>query len=273
MAQAITVLGMGAMGSRMADRLEAAGFVVTRWNRTGAAVTPRYAVRGADIVLSMLRDDDAARAVWLDPDNGALAGMQPGALAIESGTLTKAAMRDLGEAAGAQGIAFLDAPVLGSRPQAEAGALIHLVGGEATALERAQPVLAAIGAKQLHVGAVGAGTGLKLVANTLFAGQVALIAELIGLMHTLDLDPSDALALLGQTPLLSPAAAGAANLMLAGRDDPMFPVDLVRKDLGYAIGAAAAAMPVAAAVKSRFDEAAQLGHGGANLTVLHRLNR
>lgn len=269
MIQCITVFGMGAMGSRMADRLAAAGFSVTRWSRSTAELTPREAAAGADAALACLRDDEAARAVWLDPDSGALAGLAPGALAIDCSTLTPATMRSLGAAATAQGLDFVDAPVLGSRPQAQAGQLVALVGGSEAGFARAVPVLAALGPKQLHAGPVGAGAALKLVANTLFAGQVALIAELIGRARALGLEPGALMAALGETPLLSPAAAGASALMLSGRDDPLFPVDLVRKDLGYALEHAD--MPVAGAARAVFDRAAASGWGGANLTAIHRL--
>ncbi len=271
MTHTITVLGQGAMGSRMADRLDAAGFTVIRWNRTGSDRTPREAVQGADAALSMLRDDEAAREVWLDPKNGALMGLKERALMIESSTLTPECVRDLGSAAKACGVAFLDAPVLGSRPQAEAGALVHLLGGSADTIERAQPILKAIGAKQLHAGEIGAGASLKLLANTLFAAQVALIAELLGRTPSLGLDRARVIELLWATPLLSPGAQAAAGLMLTEKDDPMFPVDLVRKDLGYAIGGAD--MPIAKATEAVFARASDKGLADANLTAVHQLYR
>ena len=269
----ITILGQGAMGSRMADRLEAAGHAVTRWNRSGAQQTPRAAVAGAELVLAMLRDDDASRCVWLDNADGALAAMDAGAVAVESSTLTVDLVRELGQRAAARSIAFLDAPVLGSRPQAEAGQLIHLVGGELAVLDSIRPVLAAMGASQLHAGPVGAGAALKLVANALFGVQVALVAELLGRLPALGLEPALALELLGQTPVLSLAAKGASALMLAGRDDPLFPVDLVAKDFDYALQSAADAMPLTAAAADVFARAVDAGLGNRNLTVVERLYR
>ncbi len=271
MTKSVTILGQGAMGARMADRLDAAGFSVTRWNRTGSVQSPREAVEGADVALAMLRDDEASRSVWLDPESGALGGMSEGALAIESSTLTPGFMRELGAAADERGIAFLDAPVLGSRPQVEAGALVHLLGGTEETIDRARPILEAVGGKRLHVGEIGAGASLKLIANTLFASQVALMAELLGRAASLKLDPANTVELLGATPLLSPGAQAAAGLMLARSDDPMFPVSLVRKDLGYAIGDAE--MPVALAACSVFEQAAERGLGEANLTAVHQLYR
>lgn len=269
MTLSITVLGQGAMGSRMAVRLEAAGFAVTRWNRTGSDRTPREAAAGADVTLAMLRDDEAARAVWLDGRNGAMAGVDEGSLAIDSSTLTPDCMRELGTAASERGIAFLDAPVLGSRPQAEAGALVHLIGGDPATIERAQPILDVLGSKQLKAGDIGAGASLKLIANTLFASQVALVAELFFRARSFGLEPATTINLLAATPLMSQGTQAAAGLMLAEKDDPMFPVELVHKDLGYAI--ADVEMPMAKAAQDVFARAAERGLAGANLTAVHRL--
>lgn len=268
----ITILGMGAMGSRMADRLDAANHKVTRWNRSGATQTPRDAVANADVIISMVRDDDASRAVWLGRD-GALAGMKADALAIESATLTVDWVKTLAADMQRAGRAFIDAPVLGSRPQAEAGTLIHLIGGDADLVERAKTLFSVTGGTQLHAGPAGSGTALKLIANTLFGVQVAAIAELLGRVPTLGLDPAAAIDLLGNTPILSPAAKGAAALMLNNKHDPMFPVELVAKDFGYALGDAATAMPIAEAARSVFAQAIVNGLADANLTAVAHLYR
>lgn len=262
----ITVLGQGAMGSRMSDRLAAAGHEVHRWNRTGSQESPRLAAANADMVIAMVRDDEASRAVWLDEDHGALRGLQRDTIAIESSTLSVAWVRELGVNMAVKQRAFLDAPVLGSRPQAEAGQLIHLIGGDQAILEKARPVLSAMGGKQLHAGDVGSGAALKLVANTLFGVQVAVLGELIGQMQSFGLDPARAIGLLGETPLLSPAGKGAAGLMLAGSHEPMFPVALVAKDFRYALCDRHSAMPVASAAGTVFERAARGGLGSMNLT-------
>jgi 3-hydroxyisobutyrate dehydrogenase len=269
--QNITVLGQGAMGSRMADKLEAAGYMVTRWNRSGAMQSPRKAVANADIIIALVRDDAASHAVWLDPESGALGGMKPNALAIESSTLTVDYVRELAAAMLTSNRGFIDAPVLGSRPQAEAGQLIHLIGGTPELVEAAKPVLSVMGDSQLYAGPVSSGAALKLIANTLFGIQVAAMAELIGRMPNLGLDPVAAVELLGQTPLLSMAAKGAAGLMLAAKHDPMFPVDLVAKDFGYAIGDTPSSMPVAAATLGVFERADEAGLGDRNLTAIATL--
>lgn len=282
----IAILGLGAMGSRMASRLLSVGHDVTVYNRTqgrdtplvaaGAkkAATPRAAVAGAEAVIVVVRDDDASRAVWLDAETGALAGLAAGALAIESSTLTPAFVVELGEAIAKHGAFFLDAPVVGSRPQADAGQVIHLVGGDAATLARATPVLAAIGGAVHHAGPVGAGATMKLAVNTLFGAQVAVLAEMLGFLGRSDIALDKAAAILGALPVTSPAAKGAAGLMLAAADAPLFPVDLVEKDFGYTLAAARAHhldLPVTTAVRTLFADAKAEGLGEANLTAVWRM--
>jgi 3-hydroxyisobutyrate dehydrogenase-like beta-hydroxyacid dehydrogenase len=118
---------------------------------------------------------------------------------------------------------------------------------------------------------VGSGAALKLIANTLFGVQVAAVAELLGRMPSLGLNADHAISLLGQTPVLSPAAKGAATLMLSDMHVPMFPIALVAKDFDYAIGDHADTMPVAAAAMEVFSTAASRGLNDANLTAVATL--
>jgi 3-hydroxyisobutyrate dehydrogenase-like beta-hydroxyacid dehydrogenase len=282
----IAFLGLGAMGARMAARLIAAGHRLTVFNRTpgrdaalvaaGAvrAATPREAVGEAEMTIAMLTDDMASRSVWTDSETGALAGLAPSALAIESSTVTPGWVRELDRLARARGAAFLDAPVLGSRPQADAGRLIHLVGGAPADFARAQPVLASLGAAAHLVGPAGAGATLKLAVNTQFGVQVVVLAEMLALLERSGIDRAAAMGVLGGLPVVSAAAAGAGALIVAGDDTPQFPVDLVEKDFGYALAVAAGfglRPPVAAAARAVFVEARAAGLGGANLTSVWRI--
>ncbi|MEM1089027.1 MAG: NAD(P)-dependent oxidoreductase [Pseudomonadota bacterium] len=279
----LAILGLGAMGSRMAHRLLAAGHTVTVWNRNPGPVrelaergaspadSPAAAVSGAAGVIAVLRDDEASRSVWLDRETGALRALKSGAWAVESSTLSVDWVKDLAGAAASHKRLFVDAPVLGSRPQAEAGQLVHLLGGSDDAVARVSPVLAQLGQAQLHAGPTGAGTALKLLANTLFGIQVAAVAELLNRSRELGLDPQRSFAQLGETPVMSPAAKGAAGLMLAGRHEPLFPVELVAKDFSYAIGSHAATLPVSNAAAAVFAGALGAGMGDDNLTTVARL--
>lgn len=282
----VALLGLGAMGGRMAQRLLDTGTKLTVYNRTaerGASLaaagarlaeTPAEAARGADIVISMLHGDDASRTVWLDPDTGALNALAAGALAIESSTTTIGWTQALAEAVNAAGAGFLDAPVAGSRPQAEAGALIYLVGGAPDALDRARPVLEIMGSAVHHVGPASAGMMLKLAINTLFAVQAATLAELIGVLTKSGADVGRCLEVLAETPVASPAASGLASQMLARNFAPLFPIDLVEKDLSYMSAVArdaGMAMPTIAAGRDAFTQAKDRGYSNDNISGVVQL--
>lgn len=284
----IACLGLGAMGRRMAMRLVAAGYDVTVWSRGGvpeehtatlgprAAASPRLAAQGADVVIAMVTDDEASRAVWAHPEHGALHGLGRGAIAIESSTLTPAWVVELAGRVHGRGACWLDAPVMGSRPQAEAGALVHVVGGDRGVLDRARPVLAALGHAALRVGPTPAGAVAKLLGNALFAVQVATMAELIVLAERAGLDASVTLEALGSLPLVSPAAKAAGAAMLSRSFEPQFPVGLVAKDLRYAIATAevaGAAVPVVRSAAGVVEEAMVRGLAGENLTAVVKVHR
>jgi 3-hydroxyisobutyrate dehydrogenase-like beta-hydroxyacid dehydrogenase len=279
----LTVLGLGAMGQRMARRLIDTGHTVTVWNRSpqaaealralGATVaaTPREAVEGSDVALSMVYDDAASRAVWLHDRDGALHGLHASAIAIESSTLTPAWLGELGQTMAARGIAFIDAPVAGSRPQAEAGQLIVMAGGDAAVVERAKPLLLAFASAVHHVGPAGSGAWLKLAVNALFGTQVAAVAEQLALLRGAGVDVERALAALKAMPVASPAAAGGATLMLARNFAPQAPVDLIAKDIGYALASATQSLPLTAAVAARFAAAQRAGLGAENVVSVAKL--
>lgn len=282
----VTFLGLGAMGQRMAARLLSAGHHVTVWNRSpapaqalvdqGAATarTPREAAEGAEFVISMVTDDAAARSIWTDAATGALVGMRSRTVAIEASTVTPTWIAELDLAAKARGIALIDAPMAGSRPQAEAGQLIVLAGGEAMVIERARPILLAMGSAIHAIGPVGHGARLKLAVNTLFATQVVAMAEQLRALAAGGVDTTLALNALKAMPVLSPAAAGAGAGMLANAFAPMFPVDLVRKDMEYAEATAQAdglSLPLVAAVAERMNAAHAAGLGAENLTAVAKL--
>jgi 3-hydroxyisobutyrate dehydrogenase len=282
----IAVLGLGAMGSRMAKRLLQAGHVVAVYNRSQSPIaelvaagaingkTPRVAAEGAEIVIAMVRDIEASRAIWCDERDGALKGLGAGAIAIESSTLTPGWVGELAARVNATGAAFLDAPVVGSRPQADAGQLIHLVGGDAKVFDRARGIFSVLGGAAHHVGPAGAGATLKLVVNTLFGTQVAAIAELLGLLRGAGCDQATMAEILSSLPVTSLAAKGALSLMLAQSDAPLFPIDLVEKDFAYTLAEAdksSVALPVTQAVHARFAKAKARGLARSNITAIARL--
>jgi len=164
----VALLGLGTMGSGMAQNLLKADFPLTVYNRTRAkaealeaagavvAQSPAAAAHGATVVLAMLADDNASRVAWLGAD-GALAAMQPGSIAVECSTLSPDWVAELNGAAGDRGLHMVEAPVTGSRMQAEGGQLNFLVGADEEALALVEPVLRSMSKEILHLGPVGSG--------------------------------------------------------------------------------------------------------------------
>ncbi|MEM0980456.1 MAG: NAD(P)-dependent oxidoreductase, partial [Cyanobacteria bacterium P01_H01_bin.58] len=271
----------GAMGVRMAQTLLKANYPVVVYNRTpdkatplteqGAvyAATPKAAAEQADVVISMVTDNAASETVWLTPNTGALYGLRPDTIAIASSTLTVAWTRSLASAIAQQGAKFLDAPVAGSRPQAEAGKLIYLVGGEASTLAAVADILQILGSATYHLGSVGQGMAMKLAVNALFGIQVAAMAEILGLLTHLGLSSEATMACLGELPVTSAAAKGAGTLMAKGMYTPMFPIELVAKDFGYVTQTATAvdaSTPMTTAALEVYKQAIAQGLGEDNIT-------
>lgn len=266
----ITVLGLGAMGSRMAANYSNAGHDVTVWNRTAAIVdaladaravtsapSPSQAAVGADVVVSMVSDDDAAVGVWLG-DDGALAAMRHDAIAVESSTLTPATVRRLAAAAVARGVRFVEAPVVGSRPQADAGSLGYLLGGDQDAIDAVMPVIEINAGSAIRVGECGDAAIMKLAVNGLFAAQVAAYAEVVGVLERSSLDVDAVIATLSSLPITSPGLQRILGLIAEREFDPNFPIRLVAKDLGYLVDASGdlgAAVPMVEAARAAFERA------------------
>lgn len=278
----IAMLGLGAMGSRMVQNLLNASYPVVIYNRTaekakplveqGAifAATPREAAEQANVVISMVTDNSISRLVWLDPETGAAAGLNQDAIAVESSTLTLDWTQELAAAIEQRGAAFLDAPVVGSRPQAEIGKLIYLVGGSAETLAQAEPILLSAGASAVHhIGSVGQGMAMKLAVNALFGIQVAALAEMIEMLNKSGVTATKAMACLGELPVISPAAKGAGSLMVMNNHAPLFPIELVEKDFRYILQTAQAVKttsPVSTAIHSVYQEAIAKGYINDNIT-------
>lgn len=282
----IAFLGLGAMGSRMAARLLAAGNEVTVWNRSaapaqalaaqgaGLADSPRAAASGADVVIAMLRDDEVSQQVWQDAETGALAGLRHGALAIDCSTLTPARAKAWAGAVQAAGGRAVEAPVSGSRPQAQSGALVFFLAGDTPDTAQSAKILAPLGAKFHAVGPIGAAAVVKLVTNTMLAVQVAAWSELLPLMQAQALDLEAALAALSSTSAWAPVAGYLTMLMRTGDHAPQFPIELVHKDMRYVTSLAdAGALPLANLLRNRFGEGIAKGLGGENMSALVKLSQ
>jgi 3-hydroxyisobutyrate dehydrogenase len=245
--QRVALMGLGIMGTGMASRLLQAGLPLVVYNRhaerakaavaAGArlAASPRDAAADADVVISVVADDLASRAVWLG-ESGALASAKRGAVLIESGTLSSGWIRELAREVAKQGCELLDAPVTGTKPEAESGQLRFLVGGSSEALEKARPVLSHMSREILYVGPSGSGCLLKLINNFMCGVEVASFAQAIVLAERAGLDPGKVTEL-----LLNGASTSLAIKSIASRAKPggsfMFALELMKKDLTYAAAA------------------------------------
>ena len=242
----VAFVGLGVMGRGMAGRLLDAGFPLAVWNRRrdrtdalaerGArlATSPHDAAAGADVIVSMVADDDASKAVWLGAE-GLLAGARPGTLLIESSTLSPAWIVELDVHAREKGCQLIDAPVTGSRTHAAAGQLLFLVGGSDDAMERARPLLTAMGREALHLGPVGSGARLKLINNFVCGVQAAALAEELALIELSGLDRDTAFRVLANGAPGSPLVNAVGPRMTAGDYTVHFQLALMRKDLAYAV--------------------------------------
>ncbi|WP_029215469.1 NAD(P)-dependent oxidoreductase [Kallotenue papyrolyticum] len=283
----VALLGLGLMGSGMAHNLLKAGYELTVYNRTRAraeplaqagaqvADTPRAAAQQAEVVISMVADDRASRAVWLGED-GALAGAPAGAILIESSTLSSAWVRELAHLAAERGCALLDAPVRGSRDQAAAGELNFLVGGDAALLERVRPVLEAMGRRIDYLGPTGSGAIMKLINNQLAGVQVAALAEALAVAERAGLDLRQVVTLLINGAPGSPIVKGKAAPIAARDYRTNFALRWMHKDLSYALEEAVQhniALPTVAAAREIYRLAIAQGHADQDFCAVAEVLR
>lgn len=186
------MLGVGRMGGAMARRFHDADYELVLWNRdrakaeavavdTGAdiAASPAEAAASAEVIVSSLADDAALREVYLGED-GVIAGIQSGAIVVDTSTVDPSTAEEVGDAVDAAGAAFLDCPVSGSVSTVEAGALVIMAGGDPGLVPEVEPLLSSIAKQVVHVGGRGAGAACKLAVNGLVHGiNVALSESLV----------------------------------------------------------------------------------------------
>jgi 3-hydroxyisobutyrate dehydrogenase len=278
----VAILGLGIMGSGMARRLLSASFPLAVYNRNrdkciplgeaGAfvAATPREAATRGQIILSMVADDVASRAVWLG-ETGALAGASPSSVLIESSTLSIGWVHQLSAKAAELGCHFLDAPVTGTKPHAASGELLFLVGGSTETLEVARPVLSVLGRDVIHLGPVGSGASMKLINNFLCGIQAASFAEAMDLIDAGGLDRGKAVAILTGGAPGSGIVKRVAERTMANDFTPNFALRWMAKDISYALDSASrkgVSLPIAAAALTAFQQAIAQGHGDEDFSAV-----
>jgi 3-hydroxyisobutyrate dehydrogenase-like beta-hydroxyacid dehydrogenase len=229
----VAVVGLGGMGRRIARRLIEAGHELTVWNRTeskaeglGApvAASPAEAARAAEVLITMVADPPALAAVTEGPE-GVAAGADENTTVIEMSTVGPAAIERLASVLRGQ---LLDAPVLGSLNEAEAGTLSIFVGGDEAVFERRRELLEALG-KPIYIGPSGSGAAAKLVANSTLITVIGALGEALALAQALGLSRETAFEVLGTTALAAQAERRRRALE-SGEFAPRFPLRLARKD-------------------------------------------
>jgi 3-hydroxyisobutyrate dehydrogenase-like beta-hydroxyacid dehydrogenase len=242
----VGVVGLGAMGSRIARRLADAGHELVIWNRDPAkaeplvaggavaAASPADLARRVEAVITMVADPRALVDVTEGPD-GVVAGIGEGTTLIQMSTVGPDSTSRL--AGQLPGDALIDSPVLGSVSEAESGTLSVFVGGEPEPVDRWEPLLSTLGTV-LHVGPIGAGTAAKLVANTALVGVIGILGEALALADGLGLSREAAFDVLGKTALADQAERRRPAIE-SGEFPPRFALYLARKDADLILEAAA----------------------------------
>jgi 3-hydroxyisobutyrate dehydrogenase-like beta-hydroxyacid dehydrogenase len=284
----LAFLGLGVMGYPMAGHLSRAGHDVTVFNRTApkaakwveafggkSAATPAAAVRGAEIALMCVGNDDDVRAVITGAD-GVLSGLSGGTILVDHTTASAQVAREMHAAAAAKSVAFLDAPVSGGQAGAENGKLTIMVGGEPAVFARAEAVLANYARAVTLMGASGSGQLTKMVNQICIAGLVQALSEGINFASRAGLDPARVLDVISKGAAQSWQMESRGPTMIADKFDFGFAVDWMRKDLAICLAEAranGAALPGTALVDQFYARVQARGGGRWDTSSLIRLLR
>jgi 3-hydroxyisobutyrate dehydrogenase-like beta-hydroxyacid dehydrogenase len=239
-------VGLGAMGSHMADRLLAKGHTVTGYTRTRSkaqwlidkgmkwADSPREVCEAADVTFVMVTNSAALEAAADGPD-GMLAGLRAGKLVIDISTVSPAVSRAVAAKVREKGADMLDAPVSGSIVTLREGKLTFMVGGDRATVERAKPLLEEIGTRVTHVGGNGLGLTMKIATNLSLAVQMLAFSEGVLLAEKSGIARETAVDVLTNSVIASPMVKYRGPFVLQMPDDPWFNVNMMQKDMLMAL--------------------------------------
>jgi 3-hydroxyisobutyrate dehydrogenase-like beta-hydroxyacid dehydrogenase len=282
---AVGVVGLGAMGSAIAGRLLDLGHEVHGTNRTAARAeplvgrglrwhdTPRQVAEAVEVVVSMVTDDAALRAVAAGP-SGIVAGLRVGQVYVDMSSVSPQASVELGWLVSARSAHLLDAPVSGSIPQVQQGTLAIMVGGDVDVFQRTEPLLRQLGQTVSRVGDNGKGVLLKLAINISLAVQTLAFSEGLLLAERGGIPAQEAARVMSTSSIGSPMLRSRLPLLLILPETSWFSVRLMRKDIQLALTEAerlAVPLPSAAAVEAMLDTATDMGYGDLDLAALHQV--
>jgi len=277
-AERTAFLGLGIMGWPQAANLRAAGHELIVWTRdaekakrfasehdAAVAGSPAEAAAEAGVVITMLPDSPEVEEV--------LEQAEPpeGSLVVDMSTIRPTASRAIAERLNERGVAFIDAPVTGSRPKAEDGTLTIMVGGEESDLERARPLLEAMGQLVVHAGPHGHGSMVKLINNTLAAVNAAALAEGITLAQAAGVNLDAMEQVVGSGSGASAMLDLKAGPMREGDYEPLFKLEHMLKDVRHCISEARELgldLTVAGAAEKLYAAADEAGHGGEDFAAV-----
>jgi 3-hydroxyisobutyrate dehydrogenase len=277
----VAFLGIGTMGHAMATSALRAGIQTIVWNRNpratrdladrGAevAATPSDAARRATIVVTMVTDADVV--VSIARDQGMLAALAPGAVWVQMSTIGVAGIERVAAVAGAErpDVTLIDAPVSGSKDPAEQGNLTIFASGPDEVRARLDPLFDALGQRTIWVGAVGAGSRLKLAANAWLALEAEAVNTSVALARRLGLETETLMNALGGGPLVSPWQAAKLQRIAQGDFSVQFALSLALKDVHLALEAAGGErFQALAGLAGEWQEVVDHGLGDLDLTVV-----
>jgi 2-hydroxy-3-oxopropionate reductase len=271
----VGLMGLGLMGTPMGRNLLKAGFPLIVWNRTkerasdlvraGAklAENPRETASQSDVLITIVSDPPAVEEI-LWGANGALDGLRKGSVYIDSSTVSPALARRAAAACSERGVDYLDAPVTGGTWGAEKGELVFMIGGKAEVLDRAKPVLEAVGKRFFLLGPNGAGQTVKLAMNMILALEVEALAEGLALVKKAGVPGERLVEVMQSSMARAPVLDVKAPQILKNDYPPSFPLRLMHKDMrlalelakqeGVQLPAGAAAFATYSAVKDAAKE-------------------
>lgn len=260
-------IGLGLMGGPMAHNLQKAGFPLVVWNRSaekakdlvaaGAKLgaNPRDVAAQSDVLITIVSDPPALEEV-LWGANGAMTALRKGRLYIDSSTISPELARRVAAACAERSIDFLDAPVTGGTWGAEKGELVFMIGGKQETLDRAKPVLDAMGKRFFLLGPNGAGQTVKLAMNLILALQVDVLAEALALVRAAGVEGERLVEVMQSSMARAAVLDVKAPLILKGEYPPSFPLRLMHKDMRLALELARQqnlTLPAAAASYSTYS--------------------
>ncbi|MGB3589682.1 MAG: NAD(P)-dependent oxidoreductase [Tunicatimonas sp.] len=280
----VAFIGLGIMGSRMASNLLKNDVELSVYNRSPESVqalvsqgatganSSTEAVADADVVITMLSSPKVVSQVMLENDGG-LTAMKKDALWIDCSTVNPSFSVRAGQMADARGVRFMDAPVAGSKPQAEHAELVFFVGGEISDLSEVESLLQLMSKKVIHVGEVGKGASFKMLVNAMLAQSMILFSETLLLGEKMGLSQDFLLNTMPGLPVVAPFVQAKTDMIRSGNYEVQFPLELMHKDLHLAALTAyehQQPLYLANLAKELYAHASQSGLGRADFAAIHQ---